>query len=275
MFIKQKHVIMKKELFQYPDLFEDVQMQQIFPDGKTFTDCIATFPLEEVNVKYQQQKNNEGFDLALFIHENFEAPVTPQSYYHAHEADVKDHINNLWSVLTRKADERTEKDSSLIALPNAYIVPGGRFGEIYYWDSFFTMLGLQVSGRVDMIQNMVDNFSFLIDHVGYIPNGNRTYFIGRSQPPFYALMVRLLAEEKGYDTLIKYLPQLEKEYAFWMKGSESLNENDVAVHHVVHMPDGSLLNRYWDENDTPRPESYREDVELAHDAKIKQQCTGI
>ena len=269
MFIKQKHVIMKKELFQYPDLFEDVQMQQIFPDGKTFTDCIATFPLEEVNVKYQQQKNNEGFDLALFIHENFEAPVTPQSYYHAHEADVKDHINNLWSVLTRKADERTEKDSSLIALPNAYIVPGGRFGEIYYWDSFFTMLGLQVSGRVDMIQNMVDNFSFLIDHVGYIPNGNRTYFIGRSQPPFYSLMVRLLAEEKGNDTLIKYLPQLEKEYAFWMKGSESLNENNVAVHHVAHMPDGSLLNRYWDENDTPRPESYREDVELAHHAKDK------
>jgi alpha,alpha-trehalase len=63
-------------------------------------------------------------------------------------------------VLTRKADERTEKDSSLIPLPNAYIVPGGRFGEIYYWDSFFTMLGLQVSGRVDMIQNMVDNFLF-------------------------------------------------------------------------------------------------------------------
>ncbi|QEC68376.1 alpha,alpha-trehalase TreF [Panacibacter ginsenosidivorans] len=266
----------KKELFQYTDLFEAVQMQQVFADGKTFTDCIAKFPLEEIDQKYQQQKNNADFDLKTFVYENFTAPVAPQSNYAAHEADVKDHINNLWTVLTRSADAISfptgggqEGVTSLIALPFPYIVPGGRFGEIYYWDSFFTMLGLQASGKVDIIQNMVDNFSFLIDHVGYIPNGNRTYFIGRSQPPFYSLMVRLLADEKGNDILIKYLPQLAKEYTFWMKGSETLNKNNITAHHAVHMPDGSLLNRYWDENDTPRPESYREDVELAHHTKDK------
>ncbi len=76
------------------------------------------------------------------------------------------------------------------------------------------MLGLQVSRRIEMIQNMVDNFSYLIDHIGYIPNGNRTYYIGRSQPPFYASMVNLLREEKGESVLMKYLPQLEKEYTF-------------------------------------------------------------
>lgn len=259
-----------KELFQYTNLFEAVQMQQIFPDGKTFTDCTAKYSLEKIDEKFQQQKTKPGFDLSSFVHENFTAPVPPQNNYTAHEADVKDHINNLWSVLTRKADDASSNVySSLIPLPFPYIVPGGRFGEIYYWDSYFTMLGLQVSGRTDMIQNMVNNFSFLIDHAGYIPNGNRTYFIGRSQPPFYSLMVKLLAAEKGNDVLIKYLPQLEKEYAFWMKGSESLNEKNIAAHHVVRLPDGSLLNRYWDENDTPRPESYREDVELAHHAKDK------
>lgn len=265
----------KKELYQYTDLFEAVQMQQVFPDGKTFPDCNAKSVLEEIDQIYQQQKLDPGFDLTAFIHAHFETPVPPQSDYHEQEERVEDHINNLWPVLTRKADTASsgktelQDTSSLIPLPHPYIVPGGRFGEIYYWDSYFTMLGLQAAGRVDMIQNMVDNFSFLINHTGYIPNGNRTYFIGRSQPPFYALMVKLLANDKGDDILVKYLPQLEKEYAFWMKGTDTLDTNNTVTHHVARMPDGSLLNRYWDTHATPRPESYREDVELAHDAADK------
>ncbi|MDH4057707.1 MAG: trehalase family glycosidase, partial [Cyclobacteriaceae bacterium] len=141
---------------------------------------------------------------------------------------------------------------------------------IYYWDSYFTMLGLEVSGRTDLIKNMVDNFSFLIDTIGYIPNGNRTYFIGRSQPPFFSLMVKLLSLHEE-DTLSKYLPQLEKEYHFWMKGAESLSEKTVAQHRVVRMPDGEILNRYWDENNTPRPESFKEDVELAYQSTQKPE----
>ncbi|MGZ8525803.1 MAG: trehalase family glycosidase, partial [Chitinophagaceae bacterium] len=149
-------------------------------------------------------------------------------------------------------------------LPHSYIVPGGRFGEIYYWDSFFTMLGLQASGNTMMIENMVKNFSHLINTVGYIPNGNRTYYLGRSQPPFFSLMVKLLSEVKGSEILKIFLPQLEKEYSFWMNGADTVNENDLAHRHVVRMPDVEMMNRYWDENDTPRPESYREDVELVH-----------
>lgn len=258
----------RKELYHYEDFFHAVQMQQVFPDGKTFPDCNAKFPLEEIEQNYQQQKNEASFHLGTFIAAHFETPVAAQNDYHVQEEDVVDHINNLWPVLTRNADDAVEH-SSLIPLPNPYIVPGGRFGEIYYWDSYFTMLGLQAAGNVDMIRNMVDNFSFLINHVGYIPNGNRTYFIGRSQPPFYSLMVRLLAEESGEEILVKYLPQLEKEYAFWMKGTDTLDTKNTAIYHVVRMPDGSLLNRYWDDNDTPRPESYREDIELAHAAADK------
>ena len=85
------------------------------------------------------------------------------------------------------------------------------------------MLGLKVSGKYDLLENMVNNFSYLIDTVGYIPNGNRSYFIGRSQPPFYSLMITLLAGIRGKNILVKYLPQLEKEYQFWMKGVEGLN----------------------------------------------------
>ena len=167
-------------------------------------------------------------------------------------------------MLTRKPDDT---NGSLIPLPFSYIVPGGRFGEIYYWDSYFTMLGLKASGKYEMLENMVNNFSYLIDKIGYIPNGNRTYYIGRSQPPFYSLMVKLLASIKGENILPAYLPQLEKEYQFWMKGAGELNETKAAAHHAVRMPDQTILNRYWDENDTPRPESYREDVELSYQSE--------
>ncbi|RTL58471.1 MAG: alpha,alpha-trehalase TreF [Sphingobacteriales bacterium] len=249
-------------------LFKDVQLSQIFPDGKTFADCVPKYDLQKISKDYQQQKKAAGFDLKKFVLENFELPVTPQSNFETDTTKpIEEHIHKLWNVLTRQPDQQS---SSLIPLPYPYIVPGGRFREIYYWDSYFTMLGLQASGRIDMIENMVNNFSHLIDTIGNIPNGNRTYYIGRSQPPFYSLMVKLLAEEKGKAVLIKYLPQLEKEYAFWMKGEQFINNNTKASHHVVKMSDGSLLNRYWDAHDTPRPESYREDVELAHHSAISE-----
>ena len=112
-----------------------------------------------------------------------ELPEIPESGFKGEKnKNIEEHIESLWPVLTRQPDV---PKGSLIPLPYPYIVPGGRFGEIYYWDSYFTMLGLAASGKNDMIQNMVNNFSHLIDTLGYIPNGNRTYYIGRSQPPFY------------------------------------------------------------------------------------------
>ncbi len=74
----------------------------------------------------------------------------------------------------------------------------------------------------------------------------------------------MLAEVTTNEVLLTYLPQMEKEYQFWMRGADELNKTNPAIRHTVRMPDGEILNRYWDENDTPRPESYREDVELAH-----------
>lgn len=250
------------EIYELNPLFEDVQMQQVFADGKTFVDCVPKRDLAEILKEYNQVKAKTGFNLREFVLQHFNLPEVPDTGFSSNtNKSIDQHIESLWPILTRKPDS---KKGSLIPLPYPYIVPGGRFGEIYYWDSYFTMLGIQVSGKRDMIENMVKNFAHLIDTVGHIPNGNRTYYLSRSQPPFFSLMVRLLSEEKGKNILSDYLVQLEKEYRFWMNGADELTEKNIALHHVVRMPDGEIMNRYWDENNTPRPESYREDVELAH-----------
>ncbi len=244
-------------------LFEAVQMQAIYTDGKTFPDCVPKGDLAHIQAQYEAERNQPGFDLKVFVTQHFDEPAAPQTNYQSDpNRSAAEHIAALWDVLTRQPD--AEQGSSLIPLAQPYIVPGGRFREIYYWDSYFTMLGLQRSGRQDLMQSMVDNFAQLIDQVGYIPNGNRAYYLGRSQPPFFALMVGLLAETKGAAIWQQYLPQLEREYHFWMRGHDLLTPSHAALHRVVLLPDGAILNRYWDEHATPRPESYREDVELAH-----------
>jgi alpha,alpha-trehalase len=256
-----------KQIFELNPLFEEVQMQKIFADGKTFVDCTPKTAVEEILANYENQKQSDGFDLKQFVLAHFEVPKAFASDVKV-AASVEEHIEQLWDVLTRQPDEA---GGSLIPLPNAYVVPGGRFGEVYYWDSYFTMLGLHASGRYEMIENMVKNFAHLIDKVGFIPNGNRTYYLGRSQPPFFSLMVQLLATIKGKEALIEYLPALEKEYGFWMHGKEQLNKRNIAVNHVVLMSNGTVLNRYWDSFDIPRPESYREDAELVHAHPAPQQ----
>ncbi len=256
------------QIFDIHPLFEAVQLNRIFPDGKTFVDCTPKEPLEAIATYYAIEKDKVDFDLKTFVLNFFDLPISPSVNYDNTNKSIQDNIESLWQVLTRQPDKA---QGSLIPLPHSYIVPGGRFGEVYYWDSYFTMLGLAASGKVDMIENIINNFSHLIDTIGYIPNGNRSYYIGRSQPPFYALMVQLLADIKGEEVLVKYRPYLEKEYQFWIKGGEALSKNGEKINRLIKMPNGTVLNRYFDAHDTPRPESYREDVELAHNSTQNPQ----
>jgi len=259
----------KPEVHTLGALFHDVQQRNILGDGKTFPDCIPKKDLAVITQLYQSGKKQPDFDLHKFVLENFELPPDRATGYKSdRNKSITQHIEELWDVLTRQP---LNEKSSLIPLPNPYVVPGGRFREIYYWDSYFTMLGLRISKRTDLIQHMVDNFSYLIDQVGHIPNGNRSYYLGRSQPPFYSLMIRLLSIEKGSDVLLTYLPKLVREYQYWMAGSKALSPAVRAVHHTVLMPDGSIMNRYWDEFTTPRPEAYKEDLELSHHSKQKPE----
>ncbi len=247
----------------FAQLFSDVQTGHLFDDSKTFVDAIPHADPEIILAAYELEHQQPDFDLRAFVLEHFELPIQDESTFVADkERPVREHIEQLWDLLTRQADSQQAR-SSLIPLPKPYIVPGGRFREIYYWDSYFTMLGLKASGRVAMIANMVDNFAYLIDRVGHIPNGNRSYFCSRSQAPFFALMVELLAEAKqDHKVYLHYLPQLTKEYAFWMAGAEQLQTEGAALRRVVRVGEG-YLNRYWDDAPLPRQESHLEDVELA------------
>src|SRR5258705_3150210 len=107
------------------------------------------------------------------------------------------------------------------------------------------MLGLKESVETEIIKNIIKNFAYLIETYGHIPNGNRSYYIGRSQPPFFAAMVQLLASIKGDEVYTIYLPALEKEYNFWMYGASTLKQGQV-FRRAVKLKDGTILNRYWD-----------------------------
>src|SRR5699024_4119203 len=134
---------------QYGDLFMEVQMNQIFKDSKTFADCIALKPPDIIMKKYRAAKKEPGFNLHHFVFTYFKLPPSFAGNFHSDTtATVVEHINKLWSVLTRQSRENVQY-SSLISLPHPYVVPGGRFREMYYWDSYFTMLGLAQSGKID------------------------------------------------------------------------------------------------------------------------------
>lgn len=257
--------------FKTPDellgpLFADVQLNQIFEDGKTFVDCVAKYSYDDIKAKYENTKNHENFDLKTFVLENFEVPISRASDFTSDSTKTAlAHVVSLWPILTRESDQPIA-GSSLIPLPEAYIVPGGRFREVYYWDSYFTMLGLIESGEFTLIEHMLDNFSYLITTLGHIPNGNRSYYTSRSQPPFFSQMVDLLAAHKGDSIYEKYKVALRKEYEFWMDGSTA---SDTPIRHCVSTPLG-IMNRYYDKRDTPRQESYREDyvqVQKVHGGK--------
>ncbi|HVW14424.1 MAG TPA: alpha,alpha-trehalase TreA, partial [Mucilaginibacter sp.] len=219
---------------------------------------------------YNIQKDKAGFDLKQFVSDNFIIPGPPKTFFKSDiSTGIRKHIDTLWEVLYRKHDT-VSKYSSLLPLPNDFIIPGGRFRETYYWDSYFTMLGLQQSHKTKIIQNIIGNFAYLIDTYGFIPNGTRTYYLTRSQPPFFSMMIDLLAKDEGEQVVVKYQPELLKEYAFWMRGAPKLKPGQ-AYRNSVCMPGGEILNRYWDESDLPREESFKKDVNAA---KLTKQKPG-
>ena len=251
----------------YGQLFYDVQNNvNLFSDSKTFIDCIPKYDVQKILEKYADLKDKSDASIMNFIQENFIIPDGKVAF-RSDSADINQHISYLWNVLKRPADNNLQ--GTLIPLPNPYIVPGGRFREVYYWDSYFTMLGLQTDGEIETIRNMIKNFAYLINQYGFIPNGNRTYYLGRSQPPFFAEMIQLFAETDGNKVYTEYLSALEKEYSFWMNGEEKLSKINSTHRRVVQLPDGEILNRYYDDFDTPRPEGYREDLKIATEAIAK------
>ncbi|MBF6990143.1 MULTISPECIES: alpha,alpha-trehalase TreF [Cupriavidus] len=246
---------------RYGELFVDVQHSGLFADSKTFPDCIPGCDPEWIVARYRQTRVEPGFCLADFVQAHFTRAIVPDSHYVSDPANtLREHIDGLWPVLTREPGAHPPL-SSLLPLPHRYVVPGGRFGELYYWDSYFTMVGLSASGRGDLLLEMARNFAYLIDTYGLVPNGTRNYYLSRSQPPVFALMVDLLEREQVASAR-DFVPQLRREYDFWMDGAQALRPG-CAHRRALCLPDGAVLNRYWDDRPCPREEAFLEDVQTA------------
>jgi alpha,alpha-trehalase len=131
-------------------------------------------------------------------------------------------VIDIWPDLTRSyngSNNCTDCPTSFIPVNRTFVVPGGRFREFYYWDSFWTIEGLLRTGGsfIDIAKNMIENFLDLVDDIGFVPNGARIYYKNRSQPPLLSMMVKIYVEyTNDTDILDRALPLLVKEHEFWM-----------------------------------------------------------
>lgn len=133
------------------------------------------------------------------------------------------------------------REHGLLYLPYPYVVPGGRFNEMYGWDSYFTQVGLVRDGEMSLAKNMVDNFVYQIDHYGRILNANRTYYLSRSQPPFLTQMIlNVYRKQPDKAWLRSTIPAVEKYYRFWIE--------------EPHLTRETGLSRYFDLGNGPAPE---------------------
>lgn len=252
-------------------LFERVQTEKIFADSKTFVDAIPTLPPVEVMALYEQQKDQADFDLKTFVETHFELPEPLPAVVVDQETDMQAHLKAHWTNLVRDP-KKTSEYSTLIPLPNPYVVPGGRFREMFYWDSYFTIVGLLLSDQDELALGMIDNFAHLIDQYGYVPNGNRNYFLSRSQPPFFAASLQLYAKYHGIESVIAYLPQLEKEHHFWMDHQASIPTQAFTGQRLVVLGKGEVANRYYGAKEVPRAEAFNKEAAWAEGMEPAQKA---
>lgn len=170
-------------------------------------------------------------------------------------------LHSLWLVLCRRVrPEVMEHPSRYTLLPriHPFVVPGGRFRESYYWDSYWIVQGLLASGMATTARQMVENLLDDVLKYGFCPNGSRLYYLNRSQPPLLSEMVMALVADGSTagPAWLKStaLPALDAEYNFWMRGSRCVRVRAPGEAGQVHK-----LNRYFVANDMPRPESWPED----------------
>ncbi|XP_063167567.1 trehalase isoform X4 [Candoia aspera] len=167
-------------------------------------------------------------------------------------------LNAKWKQLGRRMNPDIKVAPwrySAIYVPNPLVVPGGRFREYYYWDSFWVVAGLLLSNMAATAQGLIQNFLHLVSKFGHVPNGGRVYYERRSQPPLLTLMMEsYLSHTNNTEFLRENIHLLEAEYCFWQ------------VQRVVNISSGGKqysLNHYNVQVGEPRPESYMKDVELA------------
>ncbi|KAJ2731633.1 hypothetical protein IW152_004399 [Coemansia sp. BCRC 34962] len=269
------------EIYCQGDLLHAIQMAKLYPDDKTFVDKPTLKPPAQVLANFAEigGANASREALQKFVNDNFgqegselksvdltELDANPPFLNNVSDPTLRAFgktVNGYWSTLVREQDYSTLCNgcvSSMLSLKYHFVVPGGRFRETYYWDTYFTIEGMLRSGLKDLTRSSIRDLLALVDLYGFVPNGARVYYLGRSQPPLLTLMVKIYYEHtKDAAFVAAALPLLQKEHAYWQSN------------HLVNVtkPDDSgvvQLSRYIVDTDQPRPESYTKDYELAHNA---------
>lgn len=186
----------------------------------------------------------------LYLPQDFPEPDSVKKL----ETECKVQVERLPTVIHHPGEIDMSKihPHGLLFLPNSYVVPGGRFNEMYGWDSYFILLGLLKDDRIALAKGMIDNFLFEIEHYGTVLNANRTYYLTRSQPPFLTSMIVALdqAEKKsGHDNkqwLARAYEVAAQDYQNWM--------------HDPHLAGPTGLSRYYDFGSGPAPESLQDET---------------
>eukprot|EP00056_Hartaetosiga_gracilis_P004963 m.79945 g.79945 ORF g.79945 m.79945 type:complete len:684 (+) comp11998_c0_seq2:19-2070(+) len=261
------------------DILSSVSKYKLFNDSKIFVDLpMAAHPkviikafskLTDVNANTVRKFVDEYFDGVGSDQETWVPPHFPSRpvfYDNLYNETMKGFavdVHNIWKLLGRRVKtnvSETQEQNSLIYLPHPYVVPGGRFREVYYWDTFWIVRGLIQSGLTDVVRGIIGNYFHLLDTFGFIPNGNRVYYLTRSQPPLLSEMVMALYEATGNETDLEIaLPYLEKEYSYW-------NTTDAKQANF----DGVRLTKYGADTTKPRPESFAEDTTTASAAGMDE-----
>lgn len=186
----------------------------------------------------------------LYLPAGYSEPPAVQKM--AAECNVQ--VEHLPVEIHRLGDFDTSKfqPHGLLYLEKKYVVPGGRFNEMYGWDSYFIIRGLLAAGRLELARDMVENFFFEIEHYGAMLNANRTYYLTRSQPPFVSSMVVDVyeaAQKTGHVPdkawLERAYADVEKDYGMWTR--------------EPHLADDTGLSRYYDFGEGPPAEAVKDE----------------
>ncbi|GMY30598.1 probable trehalase [Fagus crenata] len=169
-------------------------------------------------------------------------------------------VHALWKNLSRKVSDQVQKRPelhSMLPLPEPVMIPGSRFREVYYWDSYWVIRGLLASKMYETAKGIVTNLIYFIEEYGYVLNGGRAYYTNRSQPPLLSAMIYDIYNKTGDMQLVrKSLPALLKEYHFWSSGIHKVNIQDS-------QPCNHTLNRYYAMWNKPRPEATTKDKKFS------------
>ncbi|XP_035120681.3 trehalase isoform X2 [Callithrix jacchus] len=268
------------EIYCHGELLHQVQMAKLYQDDKEFVDMPLSVAPEQVLQTFTELSRSHNHSipreqLQAFVQEHFQAkgqelqPWTPTDWKDSPQflqkiSDGKlrawaEQLHQLWKKLGKKMKPEVlshPERFSLIYSDHPFIVPGGRFVEFYYWDSYWVMEGLLLSEMTETVKDMLQNFLDLVKTYGHVPNGGRVYYLQRSQPPLLTLMMdRYLTHTNDTAFLQENIETLALELDFWTKNR------------TVSVSAGGknyLLNRYYVPYGGPRPESYSKDAELAN-----------